>query len=73
MLGSSRRKGDMLVQAQTYVVRIYRRNGSPGNELAGVVEVVRTGRKLRFESFDQLRTILGVHSFRGKRRWAAGG
>jgi hypothetical protein len=58
----------MLAQAQTYVVRIYRRNGQPNREVAGVVEVVQSGRRLRFESFEQLRAILARPPSRGKDR-----
>lgn len=58
----------MLARAQTYVVRIYRCDGSPGKELAGVVEIVRDGRRIRFNSFNQLRTILAMHSPGGKQR-----
>ena len=53
----------MLRQAHTYIVRIYRRDGEAGKELAGIVEIVRSGRRLRFDSFDELRTILAMPSY----------
>jgi hypothetical protein len=52
-------KGDhMPAQMQTYVVRIYRPNGGHSQDVVGVVEIVRSGRKLRFAGFDKLRAIL---------------
>jgi hypothetical protein len=44
--------------AQTYVVRIYRRNEGAGKEVAGIVEIVRSGSRRRFDSFDELHAIL---------------
>ena len=43
--------------AQTYVVRIYRRGGA-SREFIGIVEIVGSRRRLRFDSFDTLRAIL---------------
>lgn len=44
------------MQAQTYIVRIYRRNGAPG--FAGVVEIVQRRKSQVFRNFDELRSIL---------------
>ena len=44
------------MQSQTYIVRIYRRNGSPG--LVGVVEIVQGRRSKSFRNFEELRSIL---------------
>ena len=44
------------MQTQTYIVRIYRRNGAPG--LAGVVEIVQRRKSQVFRNFDELRSIL---------------
>lgn len=44
------------MQAQTYIVRIYRRNGAPG--FAGVVEIVQGRRSESFRNFEELRAIL---------------
>jgi hypothetical protein len=44
------------MQTQTYIVRIYRRNGTPG--FAGVVEIVQRRKTLVFRNFDELRSIL---------------
>lgn len=44
------------MQTQTYIVRIYRRNGTPG--LAGVVEIVQGRRSESFRNFEELREIL---------------
>ena len=48
----------MAVQTQTFVVRIYQPYGGLGRDVVGVVEIVRSGRKLRFVGFDELRAIL---------------
>lgn len=45
-------------QAETYVVRIYRRGTRGEDGIAGVVEVVRNRRVFRFETFDGLRRVL---------------
>ncbi|HTT39013.1 MAG TPA: hypothetical protein VMH32_15250 [Burkholderiales bacterium] len=58
----------MSAQAQTYVVRVYQRNGGPNRELAGVVEIVHNGRRLRFDTFAQLRDILARQPSRSKAR-----
>ena len=44
------------MQAQVYIVRIYRRNGETG--LAGTVEVVRDREQRHFRNFEELRAIL---------------
>jgi len=44
------------MQAQTYIVRIYRRNGGSG--FAGVVEIVQGRRSEAFRNFEELRAIL---------------
>jgi len=44
------------MQSQTYIVRIYRRNGAPG--FAGVVEIVQRRRSESFRNFEELRAIL---------------
>lgn len=44
------------MQAQTYIVRIYRRNGAAG--FAGVVEIVQRRRSESFRNFEELRAIL---------------
>lgn len=44
------------MQSQTYIVRIYRRNGAPG--FAGVVEIVQDRRSDSFRNFEELRAIL---------------
>jgi hypothetical protein len=44
------------MQAQTYIVRIYRRNGATG--FAGVVEIVQWRRSEPFRDFEELRAIL---------------
>lgn len=44
------------MQAQIYIVRIYRRNGAPG--FAGVVEIVQRRRSESFRNFEELRAIL---------------
>jgi hypothetical protein len=44
------------MQAQIYIVRIYRRNGAPG--IAGVVEIVQRRRSESFRNFEELRAIL---------------
>jgi hypothetical protein len=44
------------MQAQIYIVRIYRRNGAPG--FAGVVEIVQHRRTESFRNFEELRAIL---------------
>ena len=44
------------MQVQTYIVRIYRRNGAPG--FAGVVEIVQRRKSQAFRNFDELRSIL---------------
>lgn len=44
------------MQTQTYIVRIYRRNGAPG--FAGVVEIVQRRKSRVFRNFDELRAIL---------------
>ncbi|MEQ1883094.1 MAG: hypothetical protein ABL878_19240 [Burkholderiales bacterium] len=44
------------MQAQIYIVRIYRRNGAPG--FAGVVEIVQRRKSESFRNFEELRTIL---------------
>lgn len=43
------------MQAQTYIVRIYRRNGGSG--FAGVVEIVQRRRSEAFRNFEELRAI----------------
>ena len=48
----------MAAQTQTFVVRIYQPNGGLARDVVGVVEVVRSGRKLRFAGFEELRAIL---------------
>jgi len=44
------------MQPQTYIVRIYRRNG--GAAFAGVVEIVQGRRSEAFRNFEELRAIL---------------
>jgi len=44
------------MQSQTYIVRIYRRNGAAG--FAGVVEIGRRRRSDSFRKFEELRAIL---------------
>lgn len=44
------------MQAQTYIVRIYHRNGASG--FAGVVEIVQGRRSEAFRNFEELRAIL---------------
>ncbi len=44
------------MQAQTYIVRIYRRNGGSG--FTGVVEIVQRRRSESFRNFEELRSIL---------------
>ena len=44
------------MQSQTYIVRIYRRNG--GAAIAGVVEIVQGRRCEAFRNFEELRSIL---------------
>jgi len=62
------------MQSQTYIVRIYRRNGAPG--FAGVVEIVQGRRSKSFRNFEELRAILD-EPLRGSRpkvkrpRWGA--
>jgi hypothetical protein len=46
------------MQAQIYIVRIYRRNGETGP--AGVVEIVRSGERQRFQSVEELCRILDL-------------
>ena len=46
------------MQAQIYIVRIYRRNGAPG--FAGVVEIVQDRRFESFRNFEELRAILEI-------------
>lgn len=54
------------MQAQIYIVRIYRRNGE--TDLAGVVEVVRNGERRRFRSVDQLCQVLDLPPNQRSRR-----
>ena len=44
------------MQAQIYIVRLYRGNGAPG--FAGVVEIVQRRRSESFRNFEELRAIL---------------
>ena len=44
------------MQSQTYIVRIYPRNGALG--FAGVVEIVQRRRSESFRNFEELRAIL---------------
>jgi hypothetical protein len=46
--------------SETFVVRIYRRGQADGTPLVGTVELVASGRTLRFASFEELRAILEV-------------
>lgn len=52
------------MQSQTYIVRIYCRNGAPG--FAGVVEIVQRRRSESFRNFEELRAILDA-TLRGSR------
>jgi hypothetical protein len=52
------------MQSQTYIVRIYCRNGAPG--FAGVVEIVQRRRSESFRNFGELRAILDA-TLRGSR------
>ena len=52
------------MQTQTYIIRIYRRNGAPG--LAGVVEIVQRRKSRVFRNFDELRSILDQASRSGR-------
>lgn len=45
---------------ENYVVRIYRRSDSPAAEPVGVVELVETRQRIRFEGFSELIGILRV-------------
>jgi len=44
---------------ESYVVRIYRRNSNSPRDLVGLVELVDTDEEKVFESFEELRDILG--------------
>ncbi len=52
------------MQAQTYIVRIYRTNGASG--FAGVVEIVQGRKSESFRTFEELRAILDK-PLRGRR------
>ena len=56
MLEAHRHRHRGAMQAQTYIVRIYRRNGASG--FAGVVEIVQGRRSESFRNFEELRAIL---------------
>ena len=43
---------------ETFVVRIYRRDGAPGGSLTGTVESIEKETTQRFSSFEELRSIL---------------
>jgi hypothetical protein len=45
-----------MLQAESYIVRIYRRE-SP-SQMKGVVEVVRTGKRIGFASSEELWAVL---------------
>lgn len=44
----------------SYIIRIYRRDDSDPCRLAGIVEDIEAGGKQRFNSFDELKVILGA-------------
>jgi hypothetical protein len=44
----------MLAESESYVVRVYRRCRGDPAELVGVVEQVRTGRKIAFHNIAEL-------------------
>lgn len=48
-----------MIEADTYVVRIYRRGPGKGR-VSGVVEIVRSRREVAFSSLAALRRILGI-------------
>jgi len=56
-----------MVQAESYIVRIYRRE-SP-RQVKGVVEIVRTGRRVGFATAAELWAVIlaGPHLRAGKR------
>jgi hypothetical protein len=43
----------------SYVVRIYRRNGNSPQNLVGLVELVEVNQERTFTNFEELRAILG--------------
>jgi hypothetical protein len=47
-----------MLRGETYVVRIYRREGYPDRSPKGVVEIVRQGRVVSFSGYEALRAIL---------------
>jgi hypothetical protein len=51
-----------MVRGETYIVRIYRRQGRTDRALKGVVEIVRQRRCVPFRGFDALRRILALPS-----------
>ena len=50
------------MQAQIYIVRIYRRK--PRNGVVGMVEIVRSRERRHFRSFKDLRAILDAEALR---------
>jgi len=54
-------------RVQTFVVRIYRRCGLE-REVAGVVEIVNSGRRRSFGKFDELRAILSEPASGSRKR-----
>jgi hypothetical protein len=72
-LGESSPEGTVLMEY--YVLRIYRRSESPAAEPVGVVELVESRQRIRFQGFSELIGILRVRrSSRsgGKRRVVTG-
>jgi hypothetical protein len=56
------------VQAESYVVRIYRRGHAKRQSIIGVVEAVNSGWQKPFQSFEELAEILARPRGRSKPR-----
>ena len=63
---STGKRNREVMQSQTYIVRIYRRNG--GSRLAGLVETVQSRKLESFHDFDELLGILDRPPHRTTRR-----
>ncbi len=57
-----------MLRGETYVVRIYRREGYPDRSPKGVVEIVRQGKVVPFSGFEALRAILASPSLGVRRK-----
>jgi len=56
-----------MLTARTYIVRVYRREGSRGSRLAGVVEIVDEQRCVSFVGLSALGAVLARSSAGGRK------